>query len=90
MTPYRYPNITGTTDAQQLHQLKNYLYQLVEQLNNSTPAAQPVTQVVTQGNPTAPDFADLKGLIIKSADIISARITASSISRIPSRMIVRL
>ena len=35
MTPYRYPNITGSTDAEQLRQLKGYLYQLVQQLNNT-------------------------------------------------------
>ena len=56
MNTFRYPNITGTTDAQQLHQLKNYLYQLMEQLNNSAPTAQPVTQAATASQVTAPDF----------------------------------
>ena len=72
MTPYRYPNITGTTDTQQLHQLKSYLYQLVEQLNNAAPTAQPDVQVTAAIQAATPDFAALKGLIIKSADIVSA------------------
>lgn len=29
----RFPNITGTTDGEQLKQIRSYLYQLVEQLN---------------------------------------------------------
>lgn len=74
---YRYPNITGTTDREQLHQLKSYLYQLVEQLNNTVPAGSsgtgPQTGVaISSGKETAENFAALKGLIIKSADIINA------------------
>ena len=30
---FRYPNITGTSDHEQIDQIKSYLYQLVEQLN---------------------------------------------------------
>lgn len=80
MTPYRYPNITGGTDAEQLRQLKGYLYQLVQQLNN-TPTqavtmgaaamAKPAATAQKQKDP-AQTFADIKGLIIKSADIVNA------------------
>ena len=30
---FRYPNITGASEQEQLAQLKRYLYQLVDQLN---------------------------------------------------------
>ena len=29
----RFPNITGTTEAEQLRQIRNYLYTLVQELN---------------------------------------------------------
>ena len=35
----RYPNITGTTEKEQLSQIKSYLHQLVEQLNYALPTA---------------------------------------------------
>ena len=31
----RYPNITGLSEKEQITQIKSYLYQLVEQLNNT-------------------------------------------------------
>ena len=33
MTHFRLPAITGQSEKEQLQQLQNYLYQLVEQLN---------------------------------------------------------
>ena len=80
----RFPNITGNTEAEQMVQVKSYLYQLVEQLNwalNTVNSAQegnasaPV--VYQQGEPsTAEDaeetFNSIKALIIKSADIVKA------------------
>ena len=80
MNTYRYPNITGTTDAQQLQQLKNYLYGLVEQLNN-TPTDSASLRTSPQAGvaisyeneeTTAQTFASLKSFIIKSADIVDA------------------
>lgn len=80
MNTYRYPNITGTTDAQQLQQLKNYLYGLVEQLNN-TPTDSATLRTSPQAGvaisyeneeTTAKTFASLKSFIIKSADILDA------------------
>ena len=35
----RYPNITGSTEKEQLTQIKSYLHQLVEQLNYALPTA---------------------------------------------------
>ena len=84
MIDLRYPNITGTTEKEQLSQVKGYLYQLVEQLNwalstvessqggNMSPAV-----VFRQGAEAAPQdaestFNSIKALIIKSADIVKA------------------
>lgn len=76
MTMYRYPHITGTTDSQQLQQLKNYLYQLVEQLNNTDATgvlhSAPQTVGATAREAPTETFANLKALIIKSADIVDA------------------
>ena len=77
MNTFRYPNITGTTDAAQLRQLKSYLYQLVDQLNN-TPTdsgslhTSPQAGVAISSPNMGENFATLKSLIIKSADIVSA------------------
>ena len=74
MNIYRYPNITGATDGEQLRQLKNYLYTLVEQLNNTPAAAECAmgVAVTTEAASPAETFASLKSLIIKSADIVDA------------------
>lgn len=81
MSGFRYPNITGLSEKEQLRQLKSYLYQLVEQLNHTSFTSEPVG--ATTGRPrvdggieknrsAAADFAALKSLIIKSADIVQA------------------
>jgi hypothetical protein len=77
VTVFRYPNITGSTEGAQLRQLKSYLYQLVDQLNNSPLAgSQPIEPQIERKAPsereTAENFAAIKGLITKSNDIISA------------------
>ena len=80
----RYPNITGKTDAEQVGQMRSYLHQLVDQLNWALNAVEsyqggnasaPV--VYKQDNSSAPQdaestFNSIKGLIIKSADIVKA------------------
>lgn len=78
MNTYRYPSITGTTE-EQLRQLKNYLYTLVEQLNNTPTAtgslggaANTGVAISQENREPAETFATLKGLIIKSADIVNA------------------
>ncbi len=34
---FRYPNITGKKESEQISQIRSYLHQLVEQLNNELP-----------------------------------------------------
>ena len=81
-TELRYPNWNARTESEK--QLQSYLHQLVDQLqfalNNvgsSTSASGQIVQRVPQqtpsGNASAKvDFASLKALIIKSADIVDA------------------
>ena len=85
MIDIRLPNITGKTEAEQLAQMKSYLYQFAGQLQwaLSTVEASNGTNVVVQkngsgsssssGSVTDPTtFNELKALIIKSADIVEA------------------
>lgn len=79
MSGFRYPNITGLSEKEQLRQLKSYLYQLVEQLNNTASVAVTTGKKTsdtaarqTGGENAAAEFAALKSLIIKSADIVEA------------------
>ena len=79
----RFPNITATSEAGQLKQVKSYLHQLAEQLNWALQAVSSGNgSYVAEGNnnsvsasekedPTA-SFNQLKSLIIKSADIVNA------------------
>ena len=74
---FRYPNINGSTDGAQLRQLKSYLYQLVDQLNNSSlagveSASQQADRATPSEKKAAENFAAIKGLIAKSTDIICA------------------
>lgn len=82
----RIPNIaTDAPPSQQMAQMRSYMYQLVEQLNwalNAIQGAQngeraevvvdgvDVGDDITQANETT--FNSIKGLIIKSADIVNA------------------
>lgn len=80
----RYPNITAPTEAGKLQQMQSYMHQLVEQLNWAlnnieTGGAQAVypkgnqaTAADTQKANPVVSFNDIKGLIIKSADIVNA------------------
>lgn len=74
----RYPNITAPTQREQLEQVKNYLHQLVEQLNQTAAAgagtvvmAAPVTGRQTTREKEQ-DFQRIKALIIKSAQVVEA------------------
>lgn len=81
MIDIRLPNITGSTPGEQLAQIKSYLYQFAGQLQwaLSTVEAGNTNAVQTTGtgsaskkeDPTS-NFNELKGLIIKSADIVNA------------------
>ena len=78
----RLPNITATTDAGKLQQMQSYMYQLVEQLNwalnNIDSIGVAPTETPTTATPAASkddplsNFNSIKGLIIKSADIVNA------------------
>lgn len=79
----RLPNITGKTEAEQLSQVKSYLYQVVEQLNWSLKnvessaiyAAQRSVGTSKKGNTEEEaqnTFNSIKSLIIKSADIVES------------------
>ena len=82
MTNFRYPNITGVSDREQLAQVRSYLHQLVDQLNNAAitggGTAGPVVYKGAGGADTSPEkealdtFNSIKSLIIKSADIVTA------------------
>ena len=81
----RLPQINAATEAGQLQQMKSYMYQLVEQLNwalatidssgsnsnngsiVSSATGKPVSQKEAENT-----FNSIKGLIIKSADIVNA------------------
>ena len=82
----RLPNISGVTEREQLGQIRNYLYQLVEQLQwalstvgSSDQSYYVVTSTPKSTTPQASpktvetvDFDAIKPLIIKSADIVQA------------------
>lgn len=81
---FRLPNITGATEREQLVQIKNFLYQHIEQLqfalssigtSNST-VVTPTPRSLLSGTQTnaSPEatFGSIKALIIKSADIVNA------------------
>jgi hypothetical protein len=80
----RLPNITGKSETEQLSQIKSYLYQFASQLqwaletvsteNSSNVVNQKASGSAassTKDDPAA-TFSELKGLIIKSADIVNA------------------
>ena len=87
MAEIRLPNINGATEAEQLMQMKNYLYQLTGQLNfalksiegNSSktvnymnPNSKGSSQEGTEEKSEEQKFLELKSLIIKSADIVNS------------------
>ena len=81
MIDIRLPNITGKTDSEQLAQIKSYLYQFAGQLQwalssveagSTNTATQNVAVSGEKKKDPASNFNELKGLIIKSADIVNA------------------
>lgn len=80
----RLPNITASTEAGKLQQMQSYMYQLVEQLNwalnniditgsgSNTSLAQTSSATPTTQDDPISNFNSIKGLIIKSADIVNA------------------
>lgn len=82
MIDIRLPNITGKTDAEQLAQIKSYLYQFAGQLqwalstveagNSANIVQQTSSGSIAKKDDPVSNFNELKGLIIKSADIVEA------------------
>ena len=81
----RLPNITASTEREQLVQMKSYLFQLAEQLqwalqnvdtsNNTVvvaPAAKSLGSSAQTPESAEASFGAIKALIIKSADIVNA------------------
>lgn len=79
----RLPNITGRTEAEQLSQIKSYLYQFAGQLQwalktvESGSSTNIVLQKGSSGTPVQKDaqtvnFNQLKALIIKTAEVVEA------------------
>lgn len=78
----RYPSITGATEAEKLKQMQSYMHQLVEELNwalnnidsiSAAPTAKPNTAASTaQKDDPISNFNSIKGLIIRSAEIVNA------------------
>ena len=77
----RLPNINGKTDTEQLAQIKSYLYQFASQLQwalgtvdsgENSNASAPDSSAPTKNEDPTSNFNELKGLIIKSADIVDA------------------
>lgn len=80
------PNINGKTTAEQMSQMTRYMYQMVEQLNwalnhlSSVEETSGTSTVAISKSDSAPSsekspqatFNDIKSLIIKSADIVTA------------------
>ena len=78
----RFPNITATTEAGKLQQLQSYMHQLVQQLNwalnnidisgGTEIEKSSVSSATAQEDDPISTFNSIKGLIIKSADIVTA------------------
>lgn len=79
----RFPSITGRSEAEQLLQVKSYLHQLVEQLNwalmtieqggiSSASRASGQNSAGSGGTENAVSFNEMKALIAKSAESVSA------------------
>ena len=73
----RYPNITGSTDKEQLTQVKSYLHQLVDQLNYAIPnmgtgegTTQASTSYEVQGGEMS--YYELRSLIIQELQQVEA------------------
>lgn len=80
----RIPNITASTPTEQIRQVHSYLFQVVEHLNWALNSIETSNNGATEVNGKAVSdkeiekddpvsaFNDIKGLIIKSADIVNA------------------
>lgn len=70
---FRYPNITGVSEREQIAQMRSYLHQLVEQLNYafSTLEGSATTSNVQSGGQS---YDELKNLVMTEIQRINTRI----------------
>jgi len=86
----RTPKITATNETERLGQIQSYLYQLAQQLQwafntidasaggGSVPNAVPGAPASAKAADSGKTFAEIKDLIIKSADIVNAYYTQTN------------
>jgi antirestriction protein len=72
---FRYPNITGSTDAERIDQIRSFLHQLVQELNWALSTMEPGSDATSE-TVSAEDYADmvyeLKSLIVQSSSTLNA------------------
>lgn len=72
---FRYPNITGGSDREQLAQIKSFLHQLVEQLNYAFSTIGSVEGVSdTSTGHSGQSYDELKNLVTQEIQRINSRI----------------
>lgn len=76
----RFPNITATTEREQIAQIKSYLRQLVDQLNHELPS------VGSGGSTQTSDVYELKSLLIQKTQELETMIAQLS-KRVESRYV---
>lgn len=74
---FRYPNITGVSDREQLAQIKSYLLQLVDQLNYAFGATE-LSAVASDGQSGNQIYDELKNLFMQEIQRINKRIDQMS------------
>lgn len=83
---FRYPNITGTSDREQLAQIRSHLHQLVDQLNYafSTTGSGEVSTDTGNGQ----SYDELKNLFMQEIQRINGRIDQMSFTEEDKEQIV--
>ena len=71
---FRYPNITGISEKEQLAQIKSYLHQLVEQLNYAFSTIGEDTAITSDGQDSGQSYDELKNLVMQEIQRINGRI----------------
>lgn len=71
---FRYPNITGISEKEQLAQIKSYLHQLVEQLNYAFSTIGEDTAITSDGQDGGQSYDELKNLVMQEIQRINGRI----------------
>ena len=86
---FRYPNITGNSDREQIAQIKSYLHQLVEQLNyalsTTGSSGDSTTNYNGQGSQS---YDELKSFVTQEIQKINTRIAQMGITEEDKEQIV--